>query len=196
MSQIYPRYIKRVVDIVVAAVLLIIVSPILLITYLLIKITSPGPAFFTQQRVGLHERQFKIYKFRSMVVSHDADPKEQVYLSDPRITPVGYVIRRFKIDELPQLWNVFIGDMTLVGPRPTLPEHLEDYTPEQRRRAAVVPGLTGWAQVNGNVMLPIDERIAHDLWYIDHLSPLLDIKILFMTATVVLFGEKVRKAKA
>lgn len=196
MSRVYQRYVKRAVDIIFAFVLLLLLSPILLITYLLVKITSPGPAFFVQMRVGLHERQFKIYKFRSMVVSHKVDPNEQVYLGDPGITPIGRFIRRFKIDELPQLWNVLIGDMTLVGPRPTLPEHLQNYTPEQRRRYAVVPGLTGWAQVNGNVMLPLDERIQHDLWYIDHLSPLLDLRILFMTAAVVLFGEKVRKANA
>lgn len=196
MSEFYRRTIKRLLDILVASALLIVLSPILALTYVLIKLTSPGPAFFTQDRVGYKERTFKTYKFRSMTVSHKHDPQRQVYLSDSAITPVGHIIRRFKIDELPQLWNILIGDMTLIGPRPTLPEHLADYTPEQHRRYDVVPGLTGWAQVNGNVLLPLDERMRHDLWYIDHLSPWLDLKILLMTAGVVLFGEKVRKDKA
>lgn len=194
MSEFYRRYVKRALDIVIAGGLLLALSPVLIVTAVLIKLTSPGPVFFTQRRLGYRTRTFTIYKFRSMQVAYVPDPNRQVYESDPAVTPVGKFIRRFKIDELPQLWNILIGDMTLIGPRPTLPEHLQDYTPEQIRRYDVVPGLTGWAQVNGNILLPIDQRIEHDLWYIAHLSPWLDLKILWMTASVVLRGEKIRKA--
>ena len=195
MTGFYYRYLKRAIDFTVALILLMLISPLLLAVYLAIKLTSPGPAFFLQQRAGYHGHAFQIYKFRSMVITHHVNPAEQVYLDDPGITPVGHFIRRFKIDELPQLWNVLIGDMSLVGPRPTLVEHMKDYTPEQARRLDVTPGLTGWAQVNGNVMLGLPQRLQHDVWYVDHLSFWLDVKILLMTIGVVLFGEKVKASK-
>lgn len=190
----YTDYLKRAFDIAVSGTLLLLASPILLATYIAVRATSPGPAFFTQIRAGYQGRPFKIYKFRSMDMTTKVDPNQQVYLDDPRITRVGHFIRRYKIDELPQLWNILRGDMSLIGPRPTLPEHVAMYKPGQFRRLSVTPGLTGWAQVHGNIMLPIDERIAHDLWYVDNRSFWVDLKILFMTASVVLFGEKVKDA--
>jgi undecaprenyl phosphate N,N'-diacetylbacillosamine 1-phosphate transferase len=191
MNQFYRKYFKRNLDFLLSSVLLLLSSPLFMMVTIAIKLTSRGPIFFTQERAGLHEKPFKIYKFRSMRVQQE-DPTLQAYLDDPRITRVGYIIRRFKIDELPQLWNVFIGDMSLVGPRPTLEDQKAEYTPHQMVRYNVRPGLTGWAQVNGNIKLSVHDRREHDVYYVEHLSLWLDFKILLMTVSVVLFGEKVR----
>lgn len=194
MNDLYVHYIKRRVDFTVALFLLILLSPLLLLFSLLIWIDDPGPILFKQIRAGYKSKSFTILKFRSMSVQQQ-DPTNQAFLDDPRITRVGWFIRRFKIDELPQLWNVLVGDMSLVGPRPTLLEQMQDYTAEQHIRYEVRPGLSGWAQVNGNIMLSVCDRREHDIYYVRNLSFGLDIKILWLTVAVVLFGEKLKDTK-
>ena len=183
---------KRLFDFIVASIILILLLPLLMISAILVRVTSPGPVFFVQDRVGRYSRIFRVYKFRSMR-ENTADPIEmgQVDLDNDLITLVGRYLRRFKIDELPQLWNIVRGEMSLVGPRPTLPELAADYTPEQNRRLLVRPGLTGWAQVLGNTELTWDERIKLDLWYLDRLSFRFDLKILFLTFKVIIYGQRV-----
>ncbi len=181
---------KRVFDLSVAIPFLVVLSPVFFITALAVRITSPGPIFFTQERGGLNGNSFNAYKFRSMYINNeDPNSPREIDGGHPLVTPVGRVIRRLKIDELPQLWNVIRGEMSIVGPRPTLMQQIEKYSDKQRRRLEVLPGLTGWAQVNGNIKLSWDERISLDLWYIDNYSFLLDIKIIWMTFSVIFFGE-------
>jgi len=166
---------------------LIILSLLFGIVALAIKIDDRGPVFFRQERVGKDGSVFRVFKFRSMVV--DAEKKGAgvfVEEDDPRITRVGKFLRNTSIDELPQLINVLKGDMSLVGPRPTLPYQVEQYDARQWRRLKVKPGITGWAQVNGRNELTWPERIELDLWYIDNLNLWLDIKILFKTVLAVL----------
>jgi lipopolysaccharide/colanic/teichoic acid biosynthesis glycosyltransferase len=193
LHSFYCQVAKPLLDRVIGILLMLALSPILIVIALVIRLTSPGPVLFTQVRAGYKAQPFKIYKFRSMTVQAD-DPSKQAFLDDPRITPVGRIIRRYKIDELPQLLNVVLGDMSLVGPRPTLIEQMKDYTPEQMIRYEVRPGLTGWAQVNGNILLSVYERRQHDVYYVNHLSFGLDLKILCMTVAVVLWGEKVKES--
>lgn len=191
LDSVYFRAAKPLIDRTLGLVLVLLLSPVLIVTALAVRLTSPGPALFAQTRAGHKSHPFTIYKFRSMVIQKD-DPARQAFLDDPRITPVGRVIRRYKIDELPQLLNVVKGDMSLIGPRPTLLEQMEDYTPEQHIRYEVRPGLTGWAQVNGNILLSVHDRRQHDVYYVKHLSWWLDLKILWMTLAVIIQGEKVR----
>jgi len=191
INTFYGRFGKPMMDRAGGFVLLVFASPLLLITAAAVTLSSPGPVLYRQVRLGRHRRPFYIYKFRSMVVQND-DPAKQAYLDDPRITRVGRLIRRVKLDELPQIWHVLTGDMSLVGPRPTLPEQMQNCTPSQLIRYEVLPGLTGWAQVNGNVLLSVYDRREHDVYYVKHLSLLFDLRILLMTIAVVLFGEKVK----
>ena len=179
--------VKRVFDILATTLILILLSPLLLAVALAIKITSPGEVIFKQQRMGLHGNPFWMYKFRSMV------PNAQFIGSgmflekdDTRITTVGKRIRKTSIDELPQLFNVLRGDMSLVGPRPAPLHHRDKYNERQWNRFNVRPGVTGWAQVNGRVALYWPERIELDLWYVDYYSFWLDLKILLRTVVVVL----------
>lgn len=192
--NIYQRYFKRLFDLLLTGLILALLSPLLLIVALAIRITSSGPVFFSQVRAGREGRPFRVYKFRSMQLN-EADPTQmgKVGGHDPLITTVGRIIRRSKIDELPQLLNVLKGEMSLVGPRPTLMEQVADYTPKQRRRLEVLPGLTGWSQVNGNTELSWDDRIRLDIWYVAHLSFWLDLRILLMTVGVVLMGERIKR---
>lgn len=177
-------------DVLAALGLILLVCPIWLLTALAIKLTSPGPLLFIQTRGGRGGRPFRSYKFRSMRANHVHDPNEMVIpLSHPAITAVGKIIRRTKIDESPQLINVLKGDMSLIGPRPTIMEQVNAYNDFQRRRLAVRPGITGLAQVNGNTAIPWDERIQYDVWYVDHLSFMLDLKILLKTIAVLVLGE-------
>lgn len=177
-------------DVLAALSLILLACPIWLLTALAIKLTSPGPLLFIQTRGGRGGRPFRSYKFRSMRANHVHDPNEMVIpLSHPAITPVGKIIRRTKIDESPQLINVLKGDMSLIGPRPTIMEQVNAYNDFQRRRLAVRPGITGLAQVNGNTAIPWDERIQYDVWYVDHLSFMLDLKILLKTIAVLVLGE-------
>ena len=177
---------KRAVDLFGALVALILFSPIMAVTALLIKITSPGPIIFSQERVGLHNKPFKMYKFRSMAVQSAAKEKSQwTTPGDPRVTPVGKFIRKTSIDEMPQLFNVLKGDMSLVGPRPERPFFVEKFKEEIPRymiKHQVRPGMTGWAQVNGyRGDTSITRRIEHDLYYIENWTLGFDFKILFLT---------------
>ncbi|WP_246094971.1 sugar transferase [Salinicoccus cyprini] len=181
--------IKRSMDIIVSSFCLFILSPLLLITGLIIKVTMPGPLFFRQRRVGMHERLFDILKFRSMKVDRSAEERFDFDKDEERITAFGRLIRRLKIDELPQLLNVLKGDMSLVGPRPTIEQQVAEYDAHQRRRLDVKPGMTGLAQVNGNTYLSWEERIEYDIQYVDTHSAKLDLMIILKTVLIVLFGE-------
>jgi exopolysaccharide biosynthesis polyprenyl glycosylphosphotransferase len=192
--------VKRIVDIAGALVGLLLASPVLIGTILAIKITSPGPVFFKQVRAGRHGRKFTMFKFRSMVVDAEKLRAKLEHLNemngpvfkikkDPRITAVGRFIRATSIDELPQLFNVLLGDMSLVGPRPPLPSEVGQYEPWQRRRLSVKPGLTGLWQVSGRNQVDFEQWMALDLQYIDNWSLWLDMKILFRTVPAVLRGS-------
>lgn len=182
--------IKRIIDIIGSGLGLIIISPILLITIILIKVFMPGPIFFMQQRVGKKGRKFNILKFRTMKVDKEAEKNHDFSKDSDRMTPFGNMIRRLKIDELPQLINVLKGDMSLVGPRPTVEEQTSLYDDYQRQRLNMRPGMTGLAQVNGNATLSWSERIDYDIEYITKFSVFLDAKILFKTIAVVVCGEE------
>jgi exopolysaccharide biosynthesis polyprenyl glycosylphosphotransferase len=192
--------IKRMIDLLGSTVGVLCVSPILLISAIAIKVSDPGPIFFKQVRVGRNGRRFTMYKFRSMVV--DAEAKKRELLAhnemggpvfkmkkDPRITKIGSLIRKTSIDELPQLFNVLMGDMSLIGPRPPLPDEVAQYKPWQRRRLSVKPGITGMWQVSGRNQVDFDEWMELDLAYIDNWSLWLDLKILLKTVPVVLFSK-------
>ena len=187
---------KRLLDLLGSGIGLIIISPILLITVILLELFMPGPVFFRQERVGKNGRTFDILKFRSMKVDKNAEKNHDFTKDEERKTPFGNIIRRLKIDELPQLINVFCGDMSLVGPRPTVKEQTDLYNDYQRQRLNMRPGMTGLAQVNGNISLTWDERIDYDVDYVTNFTFLLDIKILLKTVVVVIFGEdKFKKTK-
>jgi exopolysaccharide biosynthesis polyprenyl glycosylphosphotransferase len=182
--------VKAAGDRLVAFLALALLSPLLAIIAILIKATSRGPVLFRQMRAGLRGRPFSIYKFRTMVVGGERmGAGVHVVRDDPRITRVGRTLRQLGLDELPQFINVLKGEMSLVGPRPTLPYQVERYTPRQRGRLEMRPGIAGWAQIHGRKSLTWPERIEYDLWYIQHWSVWLDIKILWRTAGVVLTRE-------
>ena len=181
---------RRLIDVLASSVLLLLASPIFLVTALAIRLSDHGPVFYRQTRAGWRGCPFELLKFRSMRVNNlPAVVMGQVGIEHPMVTPVGRWLRRFKIDELPQLLNVLRGEMTLIGPRPTVLEQVKEYTAFQRRRLDVLPGMTGWAQVNGGVEISWPERILLDVWYVDHRSLWLYLKIMWRTITVVLFGE-------
>jgi lipopolysaccharide/colanic/teichoic acid biosynthesis glycosyltransferase len=181
---------KRVLDIVVSSLVLLSLFPLMAVVALAIRLEDGGPIIYRQRRVGRHSRGYDLLKFRSLRVHNTpAEQLGQVREDHPLVTRVGRVIRRFKIDELPQLCNVLRGDMSLVGPRPTLPEQVARYSGFERRRLLLRPGMTGWAQVNGNTQLAWPERIALDIWYLDHRSLWLDLTILAKTFQVILRGE-------
>jgi len=191
--------IKRLSDLVLSALLIIILSPILILFALLVKITSPGPVSFPHQRIGLNGHAFAMLKFRSMVKEAEAIFPQLKHLSeveghifkmkdDPRVTPLGRFMRRWSIDELPQLFNVFLGQMSLVGPRPPLPREVEKYSPWHKKRLRVRPGITGLWQVSGRSLLPFEEMVRLDIYYIENWSLWQDIKILLRSLPVVIFG--------
>lgn len=182
--------IKRTADIIFSAAGLIVLMPILLISAILLEVFMPGPLFFKQQRVGKNGRLFNILKFRSMKVDKALEASHDFTRDAERMTPFGKLLRRTKIDELPQLWNVLVGDMSLVGPRPTVKEQTDKYNDYQRQRLNMRPGMTGLAQVNGNVSLTWDERFVYDIEYVNNFSVLLDIRILCKTVLVVIMGEE------
>ena len=178
--------VKRAMDLVGSIICIILFSPVMLVTALLVKGTSKGPLIFTQERVGLHNKPFQMYKFRSMEVQPKSEEKKGwTVKNDPRVTPVGRFIRKTSIDELPQLFNVLKGDMSLVGPRPERPQFVEKFREEIPRymvKHQVRPGMTGWAQINGyRGNTSIRKRIEYDLYYIENWTVGLDIKILFLT---------------
>lgn len=185
----YPFW-KRVFDIVLSAIALVVLSPVLLVTCIAIKAESPGPAVFRQQRLGRYGKEFTFLKFRSMRLNSE-HTGSGVYseAGDPRVTKVGKFIRATSIDELPQLWNILRGDMSIVGPRPPLTYHpwpIDEYDDEQLHMFDVRPGLTGWAQVNGRKAVEWHRRIEMNVWYTRNYSLWLDLKILFMTVLKVL----------
>lgn len=186
----WSRHLKRPADRILGILALIVLSPVLLLVAVLVKATSAGPVFFRQDRVGFGGRVFQPLKFRTMRGSRTPDAKELVPLAHPDITPLGWFLRRFKIDELPQILNVVRGEMSIVGPRPTLPDQVAAYDDFRRQRLLVYPGLTGLAQVNGNAAMPWDERILYDIAYVRRCSFWLDASILLRTLLVMLLGEE------
>lgn len=191
MKKIYNNYIKRIIDLMISLLSIIILSPLFLIVSIIIKIDSKGPILFKQDRIGKDGKVFKIYKFRSMVVgAENTGSKNYSFKGDPRVTKVGKFIRATSIDELPQLVNIIKGEMSIIGPRPVLtyfPCTYGEYTKEQLRRFEVRPGVTGLAQINGRKGIPWDRRISYDIEYIDNISFWLDIKIFFKTVYNVIF---------
>lgn len=187
MNGFYRRWGKRLFDLAVAVPVLVVLGPVLGVLALLVHWQLGAPVLFRQQRPGLHGRPFTLYKFRTMTEARDAEGR---LLPDAqRLTPFGRFLRSTSLDELPELFNVVRGEMSLVGPRPLLMQYLERYTPTQRRRHEVRPGITGWAQVNGRNALDWPQRLALDVWYVDHLSFALDLRILLLTAVKVLRRE-------
>jgi exopolysaccharide biosynthesis polyprenyl glycosylphosphotransferase len=191
---------KRLLDIAVSALLLVLAAPLIVMVAIAIKLTSPGSVFFKQTRIGLNGRIFTLYKFRTMIedaherreeVSHLNEMTGPVFKAkdDPRVTTVGRVLRKFSLDEIPQLWNVFRGDMSLVGPRPPIPEEVANYHRWHRRRLSMKPGLTCLWQISGRNNVDFDRWMQLDLQYIDNWSPLLDVKILLRTIPAVLSGR-------
>ena len=180
---------NRVLDVAVAGTGLVLTSPLLGLAALAVKLEDGGPVLYRQVRVGREGEDFELLKLRTMVVGAERmGAGFAVDQGDPRITRLGRFLRRSSIDELPQLWNVVRGDMSMIGPRPTLRYQVEQYDVRQRRRLDVRPGLTGWAQVHGRAALPWAERIELDLWYVEHRSPLVDLKILLRTPLALLGG--------
>lgn len=172
----YKRYFKRALDLGIALPCLLISLPVLFLLGILLYFGQKKAVLFRQKRPGLHGKLFTIYKFKTMT---DACTLDGTLLPDAqRLTPIGRFIRKYSLDELPQLWNVVKGDLSLVGPRPLLPDYLVLYTPEQALRHLVKPGLTGWAQINGRNTISWDQKFAYDVWYVQHLSFWLDLKIL------------------
>ncbi|MGI8478245.1 MAG: sugar transferase [Gaiellaceae bacterium] len=180
---------NRAVDVVVAGVGLALASPILGLAALATKLESGGPILYRQTRVGMNGVDFEVLKLRSMVLGAEKlGAGHAVDQGDRRITRVGRILRRTSIDELPQLWNILRGDMSVIGPRPTLRYQVEQYDERQWRRLEIRPGLTGWAQVQGRASLPWAERIDLDVWYVDHRSPLVDLEILLKTPLALFRG--------
>jgi len=181
--------VNRVLDVVLAGTGLVLTSPVLGLAALATKLESSGPVFYRQTRVGKDGKDFEVLKLRSMVVGAEKlGAGFAVDKGDARITRVGRLLRRTSIDELPQLWNVLRGDMSVIGPRPTLRYQVEQYDAQQRRRLEIRPGLTGWAQVQGRASLPWAERIELDVWYVEHRSPRTDLEILLRTPLALFRG--------
>jgi lipopolysaccharide/colanic/teichoic acid biosynthesis glycosyltransferase len=181
--------VNRAADVAAAGLGLAVASPVLAVAALAIKLGDGGPVLYRQRRVGRDGAEFELLKLRTMEV--DAEHKGAGFAvdeGDPRITRVGRLLRRLSIDEVPQLWNVVRGDMSLIGPRPTLAYQVEGYTPRQRKRLEVKPGITGWAQIHGRARLPWEDRIELDVWYVEHRSPWLDLKILARTPRTLFAG--------
>jgi lipopolysaccharide/colanic/teichoic acid biosynthesis glycosyltransferase len=182
--------VRRAFDVVVASVALVLTAPLLGAAIVAIRLESPGQAIYRQRRVGKDGEPFDVLKLRTMVVGAESlGSGLAVTEGDARITRVGALLRRSSLDELPNLVNVLRGEMSIIGPRPTVPVQVEQYTERQRGRLAVRPGITGWAQVNGRAALPWQERIELDLWYVEHRSWRLDLEILRRTVRLVLRGD-------
>ena len=178
---------KRFFDIIISAAALVVLSPLLIVIVLLIRWMMERPVFFGQVRPGCKGRPFTLYKFRTM--NDKRDGKGQLLPDADRLTSFGRFLRASSLDELPELWNVLKGDMSIVGPRPLLMQYMDRYTPEQARRHEVKPGITGWAQVNGRNAITWEEKFKLDVWYVDHWSLWLDIKIIFTTILKILKRE-------
>ena len=190
LCNMYKNYIKRIIDFTVALIAIMCFSPILIVVTIWLHFANKGAgAFFTQERPGKDEKIFRVVKFKSMTDERDAEGK---LLPDAqRLTTIGKIIRKLSIDELPQLFNVLKGDMSLIGPRPLLVRYLPLYTPKQHRRHEVRPGITGWAQVNGRNAITHTKKFEYDVWYVDHISFPLDVKIILMTIHNVLHHKDI-----
>ena len=187
---------RRATDIIASTVALLLASPLLAAAAVAIRLESPGPVFYRQRRAGLDGQPFEMLKLRTMVSGAEhVGAGLAINQDDPRITRVGALLRRTSLDELPNLLNVLRGEMSLIGPRPTLPVQVEQYTDRQRGRLAIRPGITGWAQVNGRASLPWSERIELDLYYIEHRSLALDLKILRRSVSLVFGGAGLYKGE-
>ena len=185
----YQKWLKRLIDIVVSAAGIIVLSPVLLILWILVRVKLGKPAIFTQERPGKDEKIFKLYKFRSM--TDERDGKGELLPDEVRLTAFGEKLRGTSLDELPELFNILKGDMSLIGPRPLLVGYLPYYTKREQLRHSVRPGLTGLAQVSGRNFIAWDDRLAKDVEYVENLSLLLDLKILLKTVMVVFMKENV-----
>ena len=183
----FSRGVKIIADRVMAALLLLLFSPILLVVAIVLQLRMGSPIVFTQARPGKNSQVFTVFKFRTM--TSDCDAAGNLLSDEARLIPLGQFLRKASLDELPQLWNVLIGDMSFVGPRPLLVRYLERYSRDQARRHDVPPGITGWAQVNGRNALTWDEKFKLDLWYVDNWSLWLDLKILLLTVKKVFKQE-------
>jgi lipopolysaccharide/colanic/teichoic acid biosynthesis glycosyltransferase len=187
---------KRALDLAIALPAALLSAPVVAAIALVIRLETPGHPIYTQTRVGRAGEPFRIYKLRTMVAGAERKGAGlAIAAGDPRITRIGALLRRYSLDELPNLWNVVHGEMSIVGPRPTLQGQVDEYTPRQRGRLAVKPGITGWAQVNGRAALPWSERIDLDLWYVEHRSLMLDLRIIAATARLVLSGHGLYKGE-
>jgi lipopolysaccharide/colanic/teichoic acid biosynthesis glycosyltransferase len=193
-ASFYERYIKRVLDILLSGGALLILWPVLLVTAILVRTKLGSPVIFCQERPGKDEKIFKLYKFRSMTDARDE--KGQLLPDEVRLTKFGKLLRSTSLDELPELWNILRGDMSIVGPRPLLVKYLPLYNAEQKRRHDVRPGLTGWAQVNGRNALSWEEKFRLDVWYVENLSFATDVKTVFMTVKNVLRREGISSENA
>jgi lipopolysaccharide/colanic/teichoic acid biosynthesis glycosyltransferase len=188
--------VQRLLDLVIGIPAAVLTAPVIALLALAIRLESPGHPFYTQTRVGKDGELFQIFKLRTMVRGAEfIGAGLAIQEGDERITRVGTFLRRYSLDELPNLWNVVRGEMSIVGPRPTLAVQVEQYTERQRGRLAVKPGITGWAQVNGRASLPWPERIELDLWYVEHRSLRLDLEILARTLRMVAGGEGIYKGE-
>jgi sugar transferase EpsL len=187
LLQIYKNWIKRLFDLVMAVPLLIILSPVLVFIGFVVRMRIGSPTLFRQVRPGQHGKPFTIYKFRTM--TDDRDKDGNLLPDGERLTRPGWFLRKTSMDELPELFNVLKGDMSLVGPRPLLMQYLDRYTPEQARRHEVKPGITGWAQVNGRKAITWEQKFEYDVWYVDNQSIRLDLKIIALTIWKILTRE-------
>jgi lipopolysaccharide/colanic/teichoic acid biosynthesis glycosyltransferase len=192
-NKLYPKFVKPALDRAAAAIALVAFAPILLAIAALVRVKLGSPILFRQTRPGKSGGPFTLFKFRSMTNARDHAGK--LLDDNRRLTRFGCWLRSTSLDELPELWNVLRGEMSFVGPRPLLMEYLPHYSPQQARRHDVKPGITGWAQINGRNAISWDERFEHDLWYVDHVSFGLDVKILFQTVLAVLSRKGVSAAQ-
>ena len=188
----YQKYIKRLLDIAISFTALLVLSPVLLVVAVLVRTRLGSPVIFHQDRPGYREKVFRLCKFRSMTDARGADG--ELLPDEVRLTKFGKALRATSLDELPELWNILKGDMSLIGPRPLLVKYLPLYNEEQRHRHDVKPGLTGWAQVNGRNAITWEQRFEYDVYYVDHISFLMDLKILFQTVAVVLRHSDINSA--
>jgi lipopolysaccharide/colanic/teichoic acid biosynthesis glycosyltransferase len=190
------RLLHRALDLTIGLLGSIVSAPVVLTLLVLIRLESPGAPLYTQERVGRDGEPFRIYKLRTMVTGAEFQGAGlAISAGDSRITRLGRLLRRTSLDELPNLWNVVRGEMSVVGPRPTLRHQVDAYTERQRGRLAVKPGITGWAQINGRASLPWPERIELDLWYVEHRSPALDLQIIRRTLSSVIHGGGIYKGE-
>ena len=186
-AGIYEKFIKRGLDLLLSGCALLVLWPVLLVLALLVRSKLGSPAIFCQERPGKNGKVFRLYKLRTM--TDERDENGELLPDELRLTPFGRTLRSLSLDELPELWNIFRGDMSLVGPRPLLVKYLPLYNAQQARRHEVMPGLTGWAQVNGRNLVTWEDKFTMDVWYVDHISFILDLKILWLTVKAVLRRE-------